>query len=655
MGKQSREAKKRRREALRRLNGNPQPESSNTHGLSERARERSANHPIFATPILYSDLTGSRPTQDEVDALLSRFKRRPTFFMLAMLNALLSFYEKDIDQMNYMQGFLLTNLIDDELFERTKRRYGPHRMEERPLFHRQQLLTMMRRVLAVASNNGGLDPNPNDAKDVRYMLGRVATMVSDLLSPDEQSEKLKARTGDGDRERIHDELFAQLLPSFELTNPPDAPYSVIRNSEYFKIFERGAGDFTFADGQGLAERFRSLAGLELRRYLMLVYCIYGYYEVESKSRDNLINDPSRFNISKDTTFAKMDVTQAEIDALFRLTASDIDELAEASRNAIAPSTLLPYYGFAEFRRSPLVYTNKTKRIATVIDMGFLIEKISTGVYHTILRSLEGEDKAQQQDRKKFLRRYWGDVFEIYVNDRLGGALPSRRCEFYRSPVYDQPKLKKGEETFDAVIDYGDALVVMEHKGKYLKLEAKYSEQREVLIADLDGRFGYGVRQLADNIEVVFNSAEEKRGEFSERDREGKVTKSFTREDAKRVRMIYPVIVAQDFSLRIGFANRWLRNLFESEIRKRDVDQQLIRPLSLLTVEDLEKILPYMNDLSFIDILEEYTKEHEPLYSFEYIFRELCAQKGIPRRRDKWFEKRLEELHEDIKSMFVVMD
>jgi hypothetical protein len=587
--------------------------------------------------------------------MLARFKRRPTFFMLAMLNALLSFHEKDVDQMNYMQGFLLKNLIDDELFEHTKQKFGAHRMEERPLFHRQQLLVMMRRLLTVSADDGELNPNPNDVTEVRYTLGKVATMISDLLSPAEQSEKLIGRTDEDDRERIHDELFAQLLPSSELTNPPDAPYSVIRNAEYFKIFESRAGHFMFTDGQSLAVRFRSLAGLELRRYLMLVYCIYGYYEVESGSLNNLINDPSRFNISKDTTFAKMDVTEGEIDALFRLTASDIDELAEASRSAVAASSLLPYYGFGEFRRSPLVYTNETKRIATVIDMGFLIEKISTGVYHTILSSLEGEDEAQQQDRKNFLRRYWGDVFEIYVNDRLHRALNLRRGHFFRSPIYDCPKLKKGKEAFDAVIDYGDSLVIMEHKGKYLKLEAKYSEKREVLIADLDERFGKGVRQLADNIEVIFNADEEMRGEFSERDEEGNVTKSFTREDAKRVSMIYPVIVVQDFSLRIGFANRWLRNLFESEIGKRAIDRRLIRPLSLLTVEDVEKVLPYVDKLSFVDILEEYTKEHEPLYSFEYIFRELRARKGIRRRPDKWFEKRLGELHDDIKSMFIVLD
>jgi len=655
MGKQAREAKKRRQKALKRMYGTAQADGLGALYPTAGARNRSGKHPIFATPVLYSDLTGARPTQREVDALLSGFRRKPTFLMLAMINALLSFRQREADRANYVQGFLFKNLIDDELFEQARRKFGRHRMEERPLFHRQQLLTMMRRVLLVGSDDGGLDPNPPDAKPARHELGKAASMMSDLIFPEEQGERLKRRNGD-DRERIHDELFAQLLPSSELTNPPDAPRAFVRNDDYFKIFEHGAADFVFADGQSLADRFKSLTGLQLRRYLMLVYCIYAYYEVEAESLDRFINDPSRLNIGKETTFAKMDVTQGEVEALLRLTAAGVEEYTPAARAAAAADAALsPYHGFAEFRSRPLAYTDDTKRFATVIDMGFLIEKLSTGVYHTILASLEGGDEAQGQDRKNFLRRYWGDVFEVYVNDLLGEALPPSAGRFFRSPVYDRPKAKKGKQAFDAALDFGDALVVMEHKGKYLKLEAKYSERPEALTADLDERFGKGVRQLADNIEAIFNADESRRGEFSERDASGNVLRSFTGEDAKGVRVIYPVLVVQDFSLRLGFANRWLRNLFAAEVRKRSVNPNLIRPLSLLTIEDVEKVLPYLEALSFVEILKEYTKAHEPLYTFEYVFNELRARRGVARRPDERFERRLRELHDELKSMFVVID
>jgi hypothetical protein len=606
-------------------------------------------------PLYYSDLTGQRPTAAEVDAILARFDRRPTFLMLAQINALLSFREKEEEPATRVQGMLFKELADTELFRLAQKKFGRTKMFERPLFHRQQLLALMRRLLVIAPDGGELNPNSPTAKEARHALGRAAAMMNDLTSTDEQAAKLSTEGATGDSERIHDELFAQLLPSFELTNPPDAPRAFVRNDEYFKIFERNVDVYPFSGGRTLFDVFGKLTALDLRRYLMLLYCIYAYYETEANDLDSFINDPSKLNVSKDTTFSKLDVSREEVDAIFALTAADMEELSEGAREAAASSTLRQFYGFAEFRRRPMVYTTDEKRLATVIDMGFLVEKVSTGVYHTILSSLEGGGKELEHDRLNFLRRYWGDVFETYVNDRLNDAAPRLRGALYLSPLYELPKHKKDRQAFDAAIDYGRAVVLMEHKGKYLRMEAKYAEDRDALVEDLNKRFGHGVRQLAENIETVFDEDVSQRGQFTERGSHGEAVRRFAPDDSKRIKAVYPVIIVQDFSLRLGFANRWLRNLFDAEIGKRKVDQGLVRPLSLLTVEDLEKILPYLDALPLDEILDEYTQQHEPLYSFEHIFNALRARKGIQRREDKYFLTKLADLHEEIKAMFVNLD
>lgn len=610
---------------------------------------RDDNRPTFILPITYSDLTDRRPTQEEIDEIVVRLNRHATLFMLSMINSLLSFREKESEVANDLQGFLFSNLIDDDLFERAKRRFGKDRMEQRPVFHRQQLLTLMRRVLLVASDEGDLDPSPNDAREARHALGRVALMTSDLISAEDQAQKLETAP---DIRSAHDELFAQLLPSFELSNPPDAERSLIRMDDYFRIFEQGGTSFVFADGQSLTDQFSSLTGLNLRRYLMLVYCVFAYYQIEAKHPERLIAETQRFNIDTKTYFANTDATPEEVVALFRLIAMSTDDLIAAVRGVAHESPLRPYHGFIEFRRRPLVYSNESRGIVTVVDMGFLIEKLAVNVYHTILSSLEGDDAAQRSDRKNFLR-YWGEVFEIYVNDRLGEVFPAEGKRLYRSPKYDRPKARRNEEAFDAVIDYGEALIVMEHKGKYLEMKAKYAEDRDLLITDLDVRFGRAARQLADNIETVFNPNEARQGEFSERDDNGEPTLRFTVEDSARVRRIYPVVFVQDSSLRIGFANRWLRERFEDEIKRRSVDHDMIRPLSLINVEDMERIIPYLDVLSLADILDEYTKEHESLVSFMSVFDALRRQRRIPHRTDERFQTRYHEMHKDLKSMFVV--
>jgi hypothetical protein len=77
----------------------------------------SAPQPLMKLPIYYSDLMDRVPAEAEVDELVSFFVKKPTFFMLAMLNTFLSFYEHDREKFTEVQGFLFANLVDDELFE----------------------------------------------------------------------------------------------------------------------------------------------------------------------------------------------------------------------------------------------------------------------------------------------------------------------------------------------------------------------------------------------------------------------------------------------------------------------------------------------------------------------------------------------------------
>ena len=307
----------------------------------------------------------------------------------------------------------------------------------------------------------------------------------------------------------------------------------------------------------------------------------------------------------------------------------------------------------------MVYNSDNKTVVTCIDPAFLAEKCSTGAYHTILKSFPTEDNkpidGQESDREKFLRR-WGEVFETYVNKRIEDIFPASTNHFYNSPKWNSPKSRANDEAFDGVLDCDDALIVMEHKGKYLEFSAKYSGNREILLNEIHERFGKSVRQLASNLEVIFtNDTGRKRHTFSERSSDGEVIRQYDIESTENVRRIYPVLIVQDFSLRIGFANRELRNSFAKEISTRSIAPDLVKPLSLLTVEDLENLLPYLDEVSFTDILDEYIKPHEPLYSFHNIFTEYLRKKKIEFRPNKWMDERFEEMRLSVKDQFSVLD
>lgn len=628
--------------------------------------------PSMKLPIYYSDLMDRVPAEAEIDELVSSFVKKPTFFMLAMLNTFLSFYEHDRKNFTEVQGFLFTNLADDELFKRAKQRFPHEQMGARPIFHRQQMLMLMKKVLLLAGETGKYNPNDTETKEGKYALGTVALMTNDLLNPEEQSSRLEQHeTTEDDKRRLYEEFCTQMLPLFELSNAPDVIPGLVRNDEYFKIFDGMAVQrkFVFSDGDSILDRFFKLTGLKLKDYLLMIMAVYFNYQGVSTGDGaikRLIDNPANFNVEIDVLFSKMRFTIDEMRSFFRQTSTSVDGLTEACQVVRSKFPLMQQYDFTALRTYPLIYTREQGDFATCLDASFLAEKISTGVYYNIKQTLEDEAKrlrhegeldaakVAQKDHDNFLG-YWGSAFEIYVNDRLRDVRSPGLKRFYASPHYDKPPSKSDTEVFDAILDYGNALVVFEHKGKYLDLVAKYSGNRELFLDNLKSkkRIGKGVYQLADNLELVFDNTQgAMRRTFYERDGGGNPTKRFELKDIGRVKRIYPVIIHQDFSLRLNGVNRIMAAFFQEEIAKRRVEQELVRPLSLLSVEEVEVIIPYLIAIPLPDILEEYTKYDDPLTTFDRIFRAFLKRRHTKSRRNAWIDRRSDEIWQEMRDSFV---
>ncbi|HKP35755.1 MAG TPA: hypothetical protein VJT71_02765 [Pyrinomonadaceae bacterium] len=664
--------KKRRRKAARRLRGR-------VDSLGSRNPEMKAvPAKNFRMPICFSDLMDRVPTEAELDQLVTTFARAPTFLMLAMLNTFLSFYQHaqdDRETFTFVQGFLFQNLTDEDTFERARQRFPHDNMGARPIFHRQQMLVMLKKILLRSDEQGRNDPNDGKNKDARYALGTLLLMANDLLNPAEQAQNLLQKDDtEEDRQRRYEEFCTQMLPMYELSNPADVIPALVRNDEYFNLFEQGAleGKFLFSDGDSIANRFLKLTGLNLRDYLLMILSIYMYYEGTSHAEGAvklLIEKPQVFNVGVNETFRKMKFSDDEVRAFFRQTAIGIEGLVAECRVVRSKSDLMQQHDFTAFRTYPLLYTRDEQDFATLIDHSFLAEKISTGVYYNIKLPLEQaaklivadgdletaeKVKEAERDHRRFLG-YWGEVFDKYANDRLSDARPRGLKHFYRSPHYDEPPSKSDHEAFDAVLNYGHDVVLIEHKGKYLDLASKYSGDREMLLAELTGskRIGEAITQLADNIQLILdNRKDAKRLTFHDRDSQGRPAKRFELRDIQRVRRIYPLVVHQDFSLRLNGINQIVGRAFRREIAKRHVDLRFVRPLCILSIEDLEVLIPYLADVSLPDVLEFYAAKDDPLTTFRSIFNRLRRKRHIANRRNEWIDQRSEEIFQRLKASFV---
>ena len=109
-------------------------------------------------PICFSDVYDHTPDEDELRQLLQPFARVPTFRMIAMLNTLLSFYDDDEEHAKRIQDFLGQNLTDEDLFERLRQKFPNDSATRRPVFQRQQLLVLMKKLL-LKEEDRDRDPN----------------------------------------------------------------------------------------------------------------------------------------------------------------------------------------------------------------------------------------------------------------------------------------------------------------------------------------------------------------------------------------------------------------------------------------------------------------------------------------------------------------
>lgn len=113
--------------------------------------------------------------------------------MLCMLNTLLSFYTKDIPNATRVQKRLAASLLNHKFLMRIEQKFARGSVVVHPVFHRQQLLAMLKKVLLESAEDGQINPNPQQNIKVRFKLGEACLIMNNLLFPEEQSERLNNR------------------------------------------------------------------------------------------------------------------------------------------------------------------------------------------------------------------------------------------------------------------------------------------------------------------------------------------------------------------------------------------------------------------------------------------------------------------------------
>lgn len=563
---------------------------------------------------------GKHPTKEELLDQIRPLNRLHTLWLLARINLFIALdhFHTNKRWTAKLQSFLVNLLIDDGLFEELKQKFGPRRLEECTPFHSLQILTLMKLVALESATEGGLRPDSD--KEAANRLGRGLMMANDFLFTPEYLKAIKSDRPSLRKKRIA--LLLQIGSSLEVNNPPRVNASIVRSHMIFT--EIIAQTQCSLDIRGLFER---RSGMSLEDYVDHIFGVLAYYI--TLDIEKLLDDPTPVSMSTKTFFAE---GPKEVAAKFWETEST-SASALASTLAVA-SELKPYHDFIAFRKRPFLEVESANAIP--LHLGFVQEKLESGLFWTIFNSLE------TQTERGALFTDWGHLFEAYVSGLIGKCFAGSSTTYHPFPKFED----NGEEAFDGVVTEGKYWVVMEYKGGFLNAKAKYAEDEEEFICDTEKKFGTakgaGIEQLSRKLGAVFSSTVGNR-------------RSLVGLDSSDAKIVIPVLIVQEsfISSEITAAN--LADEFATMKHRLELDAGVYFCFPLIIdVSEFETLKPYLTSgkISFIDCLMGRVRlGARGILSFRDYFREYLQRQNIPPIRDEELVLRFREIMNRISLRF----
>jgi hypothetical protein len=444
-------------------------------------------------------------------------------------------------------------------------------------------------------------------------------MVNDFLSTPENLRLVgSSRTSKRLRKVA---LQLQVGSGLEVNNPPAIHASIVRSDKIFgDILRRTPG------ASDIRTVFRQRSGMDIEDYVDHVFGLLIYFITLDFQK--LIADAGLAYINLSIFFA-----QGPADMVQRFWSLELTTVDALETELSQPSVLKDYHDFTAFRKRPMLEVGPNT--ATPVHVGFVQEKLESGLFWAIFNTLS------TQEEKGLLFTKWGYLFEQYVSDTLAECL-GKRLNFFAFPRFAD----NDDEAFDGMYVDGDVWVVMEYKGGFLNLNAKYSEDEQVFLRDLNRKFGRdrgaGIEQLVRKISAVFAAKPKER-------------RPLTGIDASGARVILPVLVVQDPFVSSEATTPYLVDVFGTMKRKQHLDRKIVCTTPLvLGVSDIEALAPYLltRRVSFVDCLMERSRlGGARILSFRDFFRVYLHDRDIAMARDEAVFERFGQIVDRVSRRF----
>lgn len=358
----------------------------------------------------------------------------------------------------------------------------------------------------------------------------------------------------------------QFVPIWDIYNPPDLAYALPRMvTTLTEIFPGGDREVvSLASKLELDPASVECDGVRLVDLVSVVFGLYAFgRKLPKTGKEAVVFDNKRI-------FEK---AQALLPGLKRFLRRRSLSLATFKRRfgagASAPREIFLKgirarsflaSGLNSFRQFPLLKL-KGDRTA-ILDLQFLVDLGTSGVYWSIFDALP-------RSQRGIFQQLWGRLLELYATALLQEFYPPLSGLLRADVAY------KGGQ-IDALLDFPDSVILFEIKSSLLSEAAKrlgnraeFEKQVKLKFVQNEKGHSKAVLQLAKSAKAIVD---------------GLVP------TVNKSARVYPVLVGEEAALQtLGF-NTYLNAIFQENVAR----DSLVRPMTVMTMGELEEMLPYVS-------------------------------------------------------------
>jgi len=526
----------------------------------------------------FEDIFGRKSTWDELLADIRSFRQQSVLWVCATIVTGMQLWSRIDSQPLDVYQQLLSLFFDRSLYSRLIAGYwssDPRRL----VFHRRQVLLIAKLAILHCSGEG------IDARANAHRFGPVLLKANDQFHYGLLADLATANrpiTGREDYAKIITEMVAVSEHS-----SPNVSHLITRSHLMLTRFaDELRCDPDFVD---VAAEHQKATGLTIQEFEALVFGVHARFG-EGLVR-KLFSDPGVLPL-KDANFATTAVPPDKVRAFVDSLAADTGTMAKELREKDnGPND------FTVFRKFPLVQQYYNLHLITawcgflMMDNLFFLEKIQNGPYWNA-NAIHGLK----------LRKFWGAVFEKYVNELMRNACAGTKSVFIPDP---KPSDDPNVQLCDGIVISGDSMVLMEYKSSMFRADTKYSgnylaladEIEKKLVHDREADQRKGVLQLSEAVNKMFGSD---------------LHIALTGVDLNKIKRVYLYIVTLDsIGATIGISP-FLNTFLDEHLDRSTFPRLEIRPLFCSDIETLEDITGFFPSSTLRDILERWFETNPSL-------------------------------------------